>query len=213
MSEWPELTDRIELEIPFGEDIRPGDAELDAFEAEFKLKLPDDYRLFMKTFGAGVISTLAECNFAAPGAPPIQPHDQRDLASFNRGARGTLQASYDMAKSSPYGKPKFEVDPAWLDRFIYFCVAGHGEDIFAWQADEVTNANTNDKNIYRITYFPKEPLVLVATTFREFVMDYLLSGRYFRDVCPANPDLAQDYRNPGSERLVYMQDIYGIDSD
>ena len=53
MSRWSEIEASLEWNNPTGGDKRPTEADLDAFEAVARFKLPLDYRRFALAYGHG----------------------------------------------------------------------------------------------------------------------------------------------------------------
>ncbi len=176
MIRWSEIEGRLELYCPTGVDKRPDEADVDRYEAESGVKLPDDYRRFTLAYGPGSIAASHEFEFAAAGIPEAGVYG--DLATFNPpgGTSAKFQGYSDEDLSRTYGR-----DPAWLRRLVFFCFVRDVGDQFAWDPSEVTDPAEHEMAIYLCGGDVRVGLWRVAATFGEFVIDYLLKGRYGRE--------------------------------
>ncbi len=141
MVSWDEVAARVELCLVIGDDGRPTEADLDAYEAAAGFKLPLDYRRFALAYGRGLMGVSKfEFRFDTP----------RSTAE-DRGKRASRKSQ--MRRKPDLGLPEFEhVDDntgqRWrMVRFSDVCDYG---DVFAWNPAEVTDSVNHEMAIYLI---------------------------------------------------------------
>jgi hypothetical protein len=195
MGNWDDLLSRIEIILQDDEHKRPTIGDLDGFEAEFGFKLPEDYRQFALRFGPGELGRR-EWRFQTPGFPGAGP--LADLGELNRGYLRRLQGieTLDEAKFSRYG------DPMVIRRLVTFCTGGLETDAFTWDTGHVTDPEKNDYAVYILSGDLEPHVQRVASSFREFVVDYLLAGGYDRHVYEPS---TEPYELEGRDEILFVQ--------
>jgi SMI1 / KNR4 family (SUKH-1) len=193
MGNWDELEGRLTVEIIFGGGHRKSRAEdLDHFEAEFGVKLPESYRDYATAIGPGELGNHCILIYA-PGFPRCESYDlAHDQRSWIRDVIGSRS---DESLAGTYG------DGARARRLVRFGripVIGHG---FAWDPGEVTDPDGNEYAIYMIDvdHFGADAMVRVASTFPEFIKDFALGHGYARQVLGDDPTSPSEWDTPGSK--------------
>src|SRR5689334_6059696 len=103
---------KIQYGAPYPRVRLPTDADLDQYEAESHLLLPQSYRGFIKVFGPGEL--LREFRFRAPSYRSL--NDAIDLSLLNDWVQEQL---------SPRVLKRM-TDPDQLRRCVFFCSKGDG---------------------------------------------------------------------------------------
>lgn len=143
---------------------------LDWFEGLRKFRLPDDFRDFACTFGPGKLGTGGWC-FYVPGIDWESEPESLDMLYLLDYWENTQKESN--LKLVPFCE-KRQTEGRWMT--IRY---------FGWNPVDVTDAARHEYGIYR-THPEVEPFgsgrvgrrrppVKVASTFREFVLDYALA--------------------------------------
>jgi hypothetical protein len=188
MGVWDELEKRLDIVTQDGVVKKPKIADLDQYERESGFNLPEDYREFALAFGPGGFGT-GEWAFATPGFS--KGHDLVDLVkSCESWRRSRIEGCSDADLSRSFG-----VDAARVRRLIPFCNRRTSGDGFAWDPSDVTDTDRHEYGIYHIT-FDRPPIVRVASTFREFVMDYALGGGFERHLYDESADKTGELSKP-----------------
>jgi hypothetical protein len=136
---------------------KPTEAQLDQFEAETGLPLPQSYRNFIKVFGPGEFPCVLLV--AAPGY--AQLNCRADLLSANR------SYGYTPEQIADSGLPTDQRDR--LLRPFYFGLE-RGREWLAWDPQDVRDPSAHEYGIYRVD-FRQDVVELVATSFRQLVED------------------------------------------
>jgi hypothetical protein len=194
MNVWDDLEKRLDIVTQDGLVKKPRVEELDRYEQENGFKLPDDYREFALAFGPGGFGRL-EWWFATPGFP--KGHDLHDLAISRESWR---RCRCDGIKDADLTK-QFGIDADRVRRLVPFCNQRLDGEAFAWDISDVTDPERHEYGIYHIT-FDHPPMKRVASTFREFVLDYALGGGFERQSYAGNyyggdRDMSGDLSQPG----------------
>jgi hypothetical protein len=176
MESWAKIAKRIKLECPTGVVNRPSEADLVRYETEAGFKFPLDYRRFALDYGSGTLAGSYEFRFYTPSMTEDGVYSDLDPPG---GCNSTFSGYTDEELAKDYNR-----DPAQLRRMVIFCAVGDYGDSFAWGPAEVTDPATNDMAIYLLGSAVRAGVWRVASTFREFVVDYLLRGRYGREAHP-----------------------------
>lgn len=187
MSVWDELKQRVKVVRAEGRDgiIHEEDGIvwkatpeiLDWFEGWRKFKLPDDFRDFACTFGPGRFGTGGWC-FYVPGIEWREEPYSLDMSYLHDYWQNTQKGSN--LKLVPFCE-KMETE-----RFKAGESEGRSTTIryFGWNPEDVTDPARHEYGIYQThpegDLFAsgkagrRRPPVKVASTFREFVLDYAL---------------------------------------
>jgi hypothetical protein len=159
---WKRLYHRLEVRQRKGYEIEvPSIAALDAFEEKFDFKLPKRYRAFVQLFGVGEL--LSYFHIAAPGYGRYA----YDLATFN----GKHAPHGDDSLSRRTGRPDV------IRRLIYFSATIAG-DWIGWDREALRDRRSREYAIIVIPYGGFDPLVQVAESFKGFVNDVCLTGKF-----------------------------------
>jgi hypothetical protein len=142
---------------------KPTAAALEQFETESGVKLPVDYRSFIRLFGPGELA--GEFFLLAPGYPTSNIDLKLHTIEFRRGVQ-----------RSPSIRQSFD-DPVFVGRLLFFCRTFQG-DKFAWDTADVTNQEEHDYRIH-LWRHEGEKTEIVAGSFREFIEDLCLGDAYF----------------------------------
>jgi len=156
MAIWNELEGRLDSYTWDGNDFKkPRPEDLDRFEAENGLKLPDDYREFALGFGPGTF--VGGWGFLTPGFP----EDSRvDLGVFLKWWREAIGQD----------------DPE--ARFVLFCEKEDFHGRWGWDPAVVTDPERHEYAIFLVG--DHCPPIRVASGFKEFVLSYVLGGGFER---------------------------------
>lgn len=156
---WDELYEKLKTEQAPYEGFalveKPGEVELDEFEAHTMIRLPRSYREFSQLFGAGELAGFFRF------ATPMSAANKFELTEFS----SELHGEPDEKLLEAYGTEEE------MRHFLFFCASGGG-DFFGWKTDECTNNEDREYRIYHFGEFGKPKAI--AETFVEFVRDYVL---------------------------------------
>jgi SMI1 / KNR4 family (SUKH-1) len=164
----------VEIEIEDGEEPveKPTAAELDAVERELKIKLPADYRIFCQELGPGAMADLIRI------MAPCPDNNAFDLMRAVKGGQIRLKAAqeeaapnFDLDGSNPNEFRLDEFDPKKMVSFANTL----GGDEFYWKIDEP--AGKDEYVIYAITTDMPSRMLLVADSFRDFILEAALGER------------------------------------
>jgi hypothetical protein len=174
---------------------------LDWFEGLRRFRLPDDIRDFACTFGPGRLGTGGWC-FYVPGIEWEEEPDSLDLLYLLDYWENTQKGSN--LKLVPFCEKRE------TERFK----AGESEGrrtiirYFGWKPQDVTDLARHEYEIYRThpevepsgsgRVGRRRPPVKVASTFREFVLDYALADDLGRRSEAAGADEPDDLSTLGS---------------
>jgi hypothetical protein len=174
---------------------------LDWFEEWRKFKLPDDFRDFACTFGPGKIGTGEWC-FYVPGIDWESEPESLDLLYLLDYWENTQKGRN--LKLTPF------CDKREAERFSSGGVEGRWTitRYFGWNLQDVTDPARHEYGIYE-AHPEREPAatgkagprgrrVRLASTFREFVLDYALAGDLGRRGEASGADDPDESGNPGS---------------
>jgi hypothetical protein len=147
------------------------DEALDAFEAEFKVRLPQSYRQFCKDVGPGELRGAIWVHIAAPGLPESKDDPgeamKRNLELLNKEIWSI--ALLELDDYCPH--------PELVRSGIFF-----GRDLYTyhyfWNKAESTNSAASEMGIYLIDRQMRT--CRVADTFESFIFDVCL-GRGIPD--------------------------------
>ena len=137
-----ESSDREYLAVP---DL----GTLELFEQKHQVKLPQSYRHFVLTFGAGVLANIWSI------AAPLAVDHPYELARFNQNSHGQP----DDRVHECYGNPEY------ISQFLFF--AEDGDHRYAWNTSEVTNTEVFEYAIYDFGWMNQLPCF--ADSFQEFI--------------------------------------------
>jgi hypothetical protein len=165
MENWDEIAARIELCLVIGDDGRPTEADLNAYEAAAGFRLPLDYRRFALAYGRGLMGGWEyEFRFDTP----------RSTAE-GRGKRW-IDSSL----------PEFEHvadDTGQRRRMVLFSNVCDYGDVFAWYPAEVTDPINHEMAIYLIGGRGHMDLFRRAgSTFLEVLVNEILRGPHDREI-------------------------------
>jgi hypothetical protein len=171
MNRWSEIESRLTWDNPTGGDKRPTVADLDAFEVAAGFKLPLDYRRFALAYGHGWTSAPYLFEIHAPGDPGAGVYSDLEAT---RAQMASLFA--DAAEAGECG-----CDPERFRRLVIFSSVKDVAESFAWDTGEVTDPAEHEMAVYLIGGDLRRGVYRVASSFGEFLIDYLLKGRYGRE--------------------------------
>jgi hypothetical protein len=194
MGVWDELHRAVY--IPPGRRLTPvGDAELDAFEARFGLKLPASFREFAETFGTYELGSRAlKIYMPALDGPGGEP---RGLAYIQNDMQELARADAAAVRSGHYTMENGEVGV----RLVYFAF-DMSDDAFGWDPSEVTDAETNEYAIW-VRGSGYEP---VASSLVDLIMGDLLRSdlERWRDAgSPAGEEFLKF--EPGEDPRIFLE--------
>jgi hypothetical protein len=190
MSRWREIKARLGWRNPTGGDKRPTEADLDAFEAAAGFKLPLDYRQFARACGHGWFAVSHEIEIHAPG----DPASHNDLLAVKAFMAGFFS---DENYAKGHG-----CDPVKFRRLVVFSGVKDVAEQFVWDPGEVTDPAEHEMAIYLLGGDLRPGLYRVASSFGEFVIDYVLSGRYGRE-CHFNYQKDYDAWRTGKKKIEF----------
>ena len=180
--QWHRLHDEIVQDSGDDELVpSPTDEALNHFEADFQMRLPRDYRSFIKLFRPG---ELAEHYLLF--APYCIGSSTFDMTQFNNNYRREFDESEVMRDSF--------VDPAAIRRLIFFCRTVDN-DYYAWDPADGSGKSPYELPIHFLRRLG-ESTFIIASTFREFVLSYCLRrvlGKNQRRGQSPSSDIAQTY--------------------
>jgi len=203
MPGWDEVEARLELECPTGIDRRPTEADLDRYEAAAGFKLPLDYRRLALAYGPGSVIGTREFEINAPGSP--EAGLLQDLAQFNPPGEVSLpmQGLADEWITRVLG-----LEPGKARRMVFFCTVRDDENSFAWDPGEVTDPIAHEMAIYRFGSRSVNGSWRVASSFVEFLVEYVLRGQYGRDFDQGyDSESVEDHDTWGKGRLIPYNQI------
>lgn len=137
--------------------------DLARFEKKARFQFPAAYRTLATTIGAGQLANYFR--FLTPFAkdPAI------DLVEYN---------SLEQAELKQMKKSAGPVDhQAQLQRMVHFCT-NYMLHSFAWDPQDVTDAQTHEYGIYFVSRRRDQPPKRVAASFDEFIETFCLGGGY-----------------------------------
>lgn len=137
-------------------------AHLTHFETSLGIRLPESYKLFVTTFGAGEIGGYF--NIFAPGYPNKPSGSIEGLISLVR----------DPAVREAFIEAYKDVD--FLDRMIPFSNS-IGGDIIAWDPDDVRDSVNSEYGIY-ILPDDLDQIVELASSFKEYIENVCLGDAF-----------------------------------
>ena len=138
--------------------------------------MPLDYRRRLAYGPGSVLDGSHEFDIALPGLPEADMYG--DLATFN--PPGGVPLCFCDCSDEELAR-LFGRDPAWLRRLVFFGFVRDVGDSFAWDPSEVTDPAEHEMAIYLSGGDIRMGLWRVASTFGEFLIDYMLRGRYGRE--------------------------------
>ena len=168
MASWNAIKSQIQIFLSGEPALNlPSTEDLDRFESSTGFLLPLDYRDFVLSFGLGSFEP-GTWYFAVPGFHDEAPnYDPTGLTEFLRTGSGFDERSdEDLAK-------EFD-DPQRARRLLLFCTTATN-DFFGWDPEDVTDADTREYGIYMLGRYDTR-VTRLATTFREFVLNYCFEG-------------------------------------
>ena len=142
----------------------PSEADLEQFEADFGIRLPESYRTFVLQFGAGELAQEFMIF-----APRCQANSDYDMTKFNQQFRRAFDKSKVLQKSYD--------DPQLIRRLLFFART-IGNDYFGWDPGD---GGDKERPEYAVHFLPRlvENSRTVAGSFREFVEDLCLGDAYY----------------------------------
>jgi hypothetical protein len=142
---------------------KPTEAALRAFEQAHNLLLPKSYRDFAIVFGPGELAGLYRL------ATPLTLSNDYELTKFSQNLHGDA----DERLLEGFGSADE------TGRFLFF--SDGGGCFYGWKLDEMADPASREYAIYEFD-FP--PMKRVATTFQEFVTEYILKPSVVRGWTP-----------------------------
>ena len=153
ISDWQAFYNSLAIEPMYGETApRPNIDQLDRFEAESGFRLSKSYRDFILVFGPGTL--FSDWNIAAPGYGT--PTDSWNLLGCHAGYQPDIDYMTQLYSEELKQRVR---------RSFYFC--WKYKDRFGWDLTEVSDPETNEYVIHRITEDRK--MLRYAASFQEFV--------------------------------------------
>jgi len=154
--------------------------DLERFEREWDLPLPESYKAFLQTFGPGELARVFR--FMAPYCPD----KSADLVPLNRGIRK------DILKGETYDS-RAEEDPDRMLGLLYISNSFYTDHEFVFDTADVTDNAKHEYAVYHVPRSCSSPLFKVADCFTGFIEDFCLGDDYERLFqCPfpagSNPD-------------------------
>jgi hypothetical protein len=168
MGSWDTIKANIEIVlVDTPSCLLPTPDDLDRFETSAGFLLPLDYRDFVMTFGLGSFGPDGY-EVGVPGyehagrlsSPSAMTEFVRSSGGFDRRSDDDLAEEFD--------------DPRRARRLVIFCGTS-SNDFWGWDPEDVTDRAACEYGIYQLGRYDTRVLRL-ATTFRDFVMDFVFEG-------------------------------------
>jgi hypothetical protein len=137
---------------------KPADTDLNLFEEEMHIRLPTEFRSFIKLFGPGgfLCEDQQQVAILVPGCVG---NSAFDMTRFNRTFKKSL-------RDSPV-QQAFYKDPQQIERLVFFSQTPEN-DFFAWDPDNITDSKTFEMPVHQLLRLG-EAATVVASTFQAFV--------------------------------------------
>jgi hypothetical protein len=155
ITDWPEFYSTLVIDRGCGEPVaKPTPTQLDRFEAETGLRLPQSYRDYILVFGPGEFPCVLKV--AAPG--------HASLGSFDL-LTASRTYGYSAEEIAGSGLPVEQQER--MRRLFYFGLH-HGRQWLGWDPKDVRDSGAHEYRIYRVDWL-SEGAEFVAASFRQLV--------------------------------------------
>jgi len=171
--------------------------DLERFEREWDIPLPESYKAFLRVFGPGELAEVFQI------MSPYCPEKHMDLVGINSNNR-----QY-MLQNPEYIDDSTPESTAQLKRALRITQSFYTHEIYVFDPLDISDISGNEYAVYYAPGFPSEPLVRVADCFTEFIEEYCLGDRYEQirecpfPTTPDPDDYPEDWELPTVDRRTY----------
>lgn len=179
--QWKQLYQQLDVQGPPGKALKkPGDKDLNAFEARHDFALPSSYREYIKVFGPGELGGYFR--IYAPG----YPDSGADLDRFVQ----MIQEIEDVFVET-YGEEER------VQRMMPFADT-LGGDVIAWDPAVVTDPSKKEYTIL-ILRDDSDKILKLAATFPDFIKDICLGSDFAKIIDDPTYEALQTFIPFGTE--------------